>query len=156
MLEVIKTSQPALAGFLFFWLPSVRWLPKFAAALTNLFYQKYGTQMTNNETCLTIWEKHSAQLQQIVPPEQLVFFNVKDGWEPLCKVRPIQPCLMIMLMSYGAGAQSTGPRHTFSKAQRCKGSRTTLQNSGRSRPDKMGHVLCRRLGHRMHHHSVVW
>jgi hypothetical protein len=25
-------------------------------------------------------------LRRIVPPEKLYFFNVKDGWEPLCKI----------------------------------------------------------------------
>lgn len=86
MLEIIKMSQPALAGFIFFWLPSVRWLPKFADSLTHLFTQKFGVNMENEETCLTTWEKHCAQLEEIVPPDRLFYFNVKDGWDPLCKV----------------------------------------------------------------------
>jgi hypothetical protein len=86
MLDIVKTSQPALAGFLFFWLRSVRWLPRLAAALTNVFYQKYGVKMTDKETCLIVWEKHYAQLEEVVPAGKLVYFNVKEGWEPLCKV----------------------------------------------------------------------
>ena len=29
---------------------------------------------------------HIEWLKRIVPPERLHFFNVKDGWEPLCKI----------------------------------------------------------------------
>lgn len=87
MLDIIKTSQPALAGFLFFWLPSVRWLPRFAAALTNLFYQKHGVEMKNPQTCMAVWDRHKTQLEETVPNGQLFYFNVKDGWDPLCQVR---------------------------------------------------------------------
>ena len=86
MFLVIKTANPMLAGFLFFWLPSVRWLPRLVTALTNLFFQKYGVPMTDWETCMTTWERHHSQLEQLVPKDKLFYFNVKDGWEPLCKV----------------------------------------------------------------------
>jgi len=29
---------------------------------------------------------HTDWLKRIVPPERLYFFDVKDGWEPLCKI----------------------------------------------------------------------
>ncbi|RWA11192.1 hypothetical protein EKO27_g3883 [Xylaria grammica] len=32
-----------------------------------------------------VWERHLAFLKEHVPPEKLVFFDVRDGWEPLCK-----------------------------------------------------------------------
>jgi hypothetical protein len=31
------------------------------------------------------YNRHMEMLKQIVPPERLMFFSVKDGWEPLCK-----------------------------------------------------------------------
>ena len=31
------------------------------------------------------YEKHNARIREIVPPEQLLEFNVKQGWEPLCE-----------------------------------------------------------------------
>jgi hypothetical protein len=31
-------------------------------------------------------ELHEDYLHRVVPPERLFFFNVKDGWEPLCKI----------------------------------------------------------------------
>lgn len=30
-----------------------------------------------------VWERHLAFLKEHVPPEKLVFFDVRDGWEPL-------------------------------------------------------------------------
>lgn len=31
-------------------------------------------------------EKHEDYVRRVVPPERLFFFDVKDGWEPLCKI----------------------------------------------------------------------
>ncbi|KAI1810195.1 P-loop containing nucleoside triphosphate hydrolase protein [Poronia punctata] len=31
-----------------------------------------------------VWEKHVAFLKEHVPPEKLIFFDVRDGWGPLC------------------------------------------------------------------------
>ncbi|KAF2217183.1 hypothetical protein CERZMDRAFT_108995 [Cercospora zeae-maydis SCOH1-5] len=85
MTEVIKLSQPKLATFIFWWVPSVRWLPKLSDDLTHLFFTKFGIIMKDEETFSTCWEKHIEQLQQTVPENQLFFLDVKDGWEPLCK-----------------------------------------------------------------------
>ncbi|PPJ50777.1 hypothetical protein CBER1_07468 [Cercospora berteroae] len=85
MAEVIKLSQPKLATFIFWWVPSVRWLPKLAEHMTHLVFTKFGVVMKDTETFTTVWEKHIEQLRQTVPEDQLFFFNVKDGWEPLCK-----------------------------------------------------------------------
>lgn len=88
MAEVIKLSQPKLATFIFWWVPSVRWLPKLAEHMTHLFYTKFGVEMKDRETFITTWNKHIEQLEKTVPEGQLFFFDVKEGWEPLCKVSP--------------------------------------------------------------------
>ncbi|KIW33897.1 uncharacterized protein PV07_00712 [Cladophialophora immunda] len=33
-----------------------------------------------------LYEAHAEYVQRVVPPDQLYFFNVRDGWEPLCKI----------------------------------------------------------------------
>lgn len=33
---------------------------------------------------IDIFNRHIAEVKQKVPPERLLVFNVKDGWEPLC------------------------------------------------------------------------
>ena len=32
------------------------------------------------------WERHVKYLKRVVPEHRLFFFDVKEGWEPLCKV----------------------------------------------------------------------
>lgn len=31
------------------------------------------------------FNKHNAEVKRTVPPEQLLVYNVKQGWEPLCE-----------------------------------------------------------------------
>jgi Sulfotransferase domain len=31
-------------------------------------------------------EHHAAYLRRVIPPSRLHFFDVKDGWVPLCKI----------------------------------------------------------------------
>ncbi|KIY01323.1 uncharacterized protein Z520_02875 [Fonsecaea multimorphosa CBS 102226] len=33
-----------------------------------------------------LYEAHAEYVRRVVPPDQLFFFNVRDGWEPLCKI----------------------------------------------------------------------
>jgi len=33
-----------------------------------------------------VYGKHIERLRDVVPPEKLRLFNVKDGWEPLCEM----------------------------------------------------------------------
>ena len=33
----------------------------------------------------TAYKKHNLYVKSVVPPEDLLIWNVKDGWEPLCK-----------------------------------------------------------------------
>jgi hypothetical protein len=32
-----------------------------------------------------IYDRHIEWLKEVVPADRLVFFNVKEGWEPLCR-----------------------------------------------------------------------
>ncbi|KAI0469665.1 hypothetical protein GGR56DRAFT_679172 [Xylariaceae sp. FL0804] len=34
---------------------------------------------------IDVWNGHMQHLRQVVPPEKLVFFDVKEGWGPLCE-----------------------------------------------------------------------
>ncbi|OAP57421.1 hypothetical protein AYL99_08159 [Fonsecaea erecta] len=42
-----------------------------------------------------LYEAHAEYVRRVVPPHQLFLFNVRDGWEPLCKILnvdiPIEP-----------------------------------------------------------------
>jgi hypothetical protein len=39
---------------------------------------------SDKEYAIKIFEEHNAEVQRRVPPEKLLVFQAKDGWEPLC------------------------------------------------------------------------
>lgn len=42
-------------------------------------------QLENKERTIEIYNKHIAEVKRVVPSDKLLVFNVKEGWEPLCK-----------------------------------------------------------------------
>lgn len=87
-----KTVQPALMTFLFFWIPSLRHMPRLITAFTNIYQQRYGPgpSLESEAGARRVWDAHYAHLQETVPRDRLVFYSVKDGWEPLCKVLGVE------------------------------------------------------------------
>ncbi|KAE8452502.1 hypothetical protein EG329_000405 [Mollisiaceae sp. DMI_Dod_QoI] len=59
----------------------------FSAALEKLLegpiYHSGNMLISDDEYYM---QHHIDWLKRIVPPERLYFFNVKDSWEPLCKI----------------------------------------------------------------------
>lgn len=86
VLLMAQASQPRLAKFIFFWIPSLRHLPEFSNALTHIWSARYGQGITSEEGALKIWDRHLAYLEDVVPKEKLFYYSVKDGWAPLCEI----------------------------------------------------------------------
>lgn len=86
VLLMAQASQPRLAKFLFFWIPSLRHLPELANAFTHIWSARYGQRLTTEEEAFMIWDRHFQYLQDVVPKEKLFYYNVKDGWGPLCEI----------------------------------------------------------------------
>jgi Sulfotransferase domain len=42
-------------------------------------------EFENRERAIDIFRQHTEEVLRTVPPERLLVFDVKDGWEPLCK-----------------------------------------------------------------------
>lgn len=84
IMDIVRATQPTLASFLFFWIPSTRWLPKAGKAMEDLFAYRFGFRIRDEVSARQIWEKHHAWLEEIVPKEKLFFVDVKDGWGPIC------------------------------------------------------------------------
>lgn len=55
--------------------------PDFIEALIRMWQHQYG-----HGTGVEHYRNHIAYLKRVVPQDQLFFFDVKDGWEPLCKI----------------------------------------------------------------------
>lgn len=46
------------------------------------------------ENAIAFYENHNRRIREVIPPEQLLELNVKDGWGPLCKFLDIDDCPM--------------------------------------------------------------
>ena len=41
--------------------------------------------MSDKEACIKAYLRHNERIKASVPPEQLLVWQAKDGWEPLCR-----------------------------------------------------------------------
>ena len=48
----------------------------------NLFFQMWNNKY--GDIGLTIYDKHNANVRRILPKDQLLVYDVREGWEPLC------------------------------------------------------------------------
>ncbi|KAF2704540.1 hypothetical protein K504DRAFT_461303 [Pleomassaria siparia CBS 279.74] len=81
---VTSVSTMAFLSFILFPIPGMRHFPDYINKLREQWATLYGDAGREPVTVET-YERHIAWLKSVVPEEQLVFFSVKDGWEPLCK-----------------------------------------------------------------------
>lgn len=63
-------------------LPTMRFFPDYINGLRDQYIHLYGEAEPLTQD---VYHKHVTWLKDVVPAERLVFFDVKDGWEPLCK-----------------------------------------------------------------------
>ncbi|KAI4868622.1 P-loop containing nucleoside triphosphate hydrolase protein [Hypoxylon rubiginosum] len=68
-------------------LSPMRYFPRYLEALAaGRWAELYHTSGKPTKHVGTqVWDRHIQHLREVVPPEKLVFFDVRDGWEPLCK-----------------------------------------------------------------------
>ncbi|KAF1953477.1 hypothetical protein CC80DRAFT_494389 [Byssothecium circinans] len=81
---VTNVSTMAFLKFILFPIPGMRHFPDYVNKLREQWVTLYGEAGREPATVET-YERHIAWLKSVVPEERLVFFAVKDGWEPLCK-----------------------------------------------------------------------
>lgn len=82
MAGVAGASTKWFLRVVLFPVPSMRYFVDYINGLRDMWVGLYGeaeppTQQT--------WNRHMEWLKETVPPERLVFFDVKDGWAPLCR-----------------------------------------------------------------------
>ena len=44
----------------------------------------FGDRLDDRAHCQAVFTRHNQVVQETVPPERLLVFDVKEGWEPLC------------------------------------------------------------------------
>lgn len=67
--------------------PLSRWSPRLKKALhaADMLWNNMFDGCFDHENCIRVFNQHNATVQQLVPPERLLVFQVAEGWEPLCR-----------------------------------------------------------------------
>lgn len=82
MTSAINAATMWYLRIVLFPLPTLRFWVDFVNVLSEA-----GTKLYREKGPLTTltYDRHIAWLKRTVPEDRLVFFDVRDGWEPLCK-----------------------------------------------------------------------
>ncbi|KHN94988.1 uncharacterized protein MAM_07215 [Metarhizium album ARSEF 1941] len=68
---------------LFLPMPSLRYFPAFIDTVKDQWHGRYGETASPSEAT---YHRHMEWLREVVPEKRLVFFDVRDGWGPLCEI----------------------------------------------------------------------
>jgi hypothetical protein len=62
------------------------WFPKEYLKIHDdiMWDTRFNGEFTNREKTIEVYKRRIEDVKRRVPPEKLLVFNVKDGWEPLC------------------------------------------------------------------------
>lgn len=89
--ETAQSSLQTMLAALVFWVPVISYFPQYIRILQRgrwgELYSKPGEKWSYGKD---VWERHIAYLERTVPKDKLVYFDVRDGWEPLCKTLRMQ------------------------------------------------------------------
>ncbi|GLI80880.1 hypothetical protein PoHVEF18_009240 [Penicillium ochrochloron] len=79
--QVRNATVPWYLSLVLLPLPGLMWFIPYLRLLAAQWERLYGEAIPTRHT----YERHIAWLKEVVPEERLVFFEVKDGWKPLCE-----------------------------------------------------------------------
>ena len=66
---------------------------KYNGAMLDKFY---GKDLKNKKAVIKVFNEYNDEVLKTVPKERLLVFNVKSGWEPLCKFLNVPVPLILM------------------------------------------------------------
>ncbi len=49
-----------------------------------IFHRTFKFQFRNKRKAIEIYQRHNAEVISIIPKEQLLIYDISEGWEPLC------------------------------------------------------------------------
>ncbi|KAM0327701.1 hypothetical protein ACHAQA_005996 [Verticillium albo-atrum] len=96
--------------FALYLLPSLRFFPDYINVLREQFVSMYGeSEPLTRKT----YDTHIAWLKEVVPPEKLVFVDVRDGWGPICRALdlPVPQDVPFPRINDGEAAEAFARKH---------------------------------------------
>ncbi|MEX2112008.1 MAG: sulfotransferase family protein [Pirellulales bacterium] len=71
----------------------------------DLLLPKVFTNPRDRARCIEVFQRHNREVQEHVPPDRLLVFQVQDGWEPLCKFlgRDVPAGILFPHLNEGSG-----------------------------------------------------
>ena len=63
------------------------WFPRAARRMHDdvIWHGRFGGRFEDRAHALAVFEAHQKDVLRTVPPERLLVFDVKEGWQPLCQ-----------------------------------------------------------------------
>ena len=90
-------TQPTLLGGVFFtkvrnYSRYLRWLHAVVTKDDSYLSVPFPLPNQPKEAAIASYEEHNRRVREMIPPERLLEYNVKQGWEPLCNFLEIAEC----------------------------------------------------------------
>jgi hypothetical protein len=70
----------------------LRWLFSVVNQDESYLTRPFPLPSQNKEAAIASYEEHNRRVRETIPPDQLLEYNVKQGWEPLCQFLEIEAC----------------------------------------------------------------
>lgn len=84
--ETANASLQPLLPLMIYWVPVIRHFPHYYQNIqTGRWGELYSRPGEKWSYGRDVWNRHMAYLERTVPKDRLVYFDVREGWEPLCK-----------------------------------------------------------------------
>jgi hypothetical protein len=79
---IYSSHKPSLANWLFKWNPLTR---KRWRVIDSIWKDTFQGRFEDRAFAIEVFKQHNAEVQRVVPAERLLVYDVKQGWEPLCR-----------------------------------------------------------------------
>jgi hypothetical protein len=70
----------------------LRWLFSIVNKDNSYLTEKVPRGEQNKAASIASYEEHNRRVRETIPPNQMLEYSVKEGWEPLCRFLEIQDC----------------------------------------------------------------
>lgn len=79
--RMVAMTTPTYVHIIVYWIPVFGDFRKHFLALQKVFMWRLGTK----ELRITDLQRHEDMIRECVPADKLIWYEVRDGWAPLCK-----------------------------------------------------------------------